>query len=54
MFYTIISLPKAIKFNVMLVMEKFDLDNKPQATIKYSLKMSKNHVILLNAKLRYY
>ena len=54
MLYIIISLPNAIKLYAMLAMEKFHVDNKPQATITDSLKMLKNDVILLKAKLRHY
>ena len=54
MLYIIISLPNAIKLYAMLVMEKFHVDNKPQATITDSLKMLKKDVILLKAKLRHY
>lgn len=54
MLYIIISLPNAIKLYAMLAMEKFHVDNKPQATITDSLKMLKKDVILLKAKLRHY
>ena len=33
MLYIMISLPNAVKLYAMLVMEKFHVDNKPQASI---------------------